>query len=42
MYILCLDRIANENLMNVMQQNFAEFIPHISEYNYTVPENKKL
>jgi len=42
MYILCLDTIAKENLMKVLQQNFAEFIPHISDYNYTAPENKKL
>ena len=28
--------------MKVLQDNFAEFIPHILDYNYTVPENKKL
>jgi len=28
--------------MKVLQENFAEFIPHISDYNYTVPENKKM
>jgi len=42
MYVLCLDGIANENLVKVLQEKFAEFIPHISDYNYTVPENNKL
>jgi hypothetical protein len=28
--------------MKVLREHFVELIPHILDYNYTVPENKKL